>query len=408
MAVPNTLWANQSDSPLSTEEYLCYPHLMPLYGSQWAVWKWILLRGAGFPLRLLNRLTVDRAAALSEQIIQLEDTFKARLKQTVDTLLQEVKATNDQQRRTQLQRLLRPMMKGRLPENIGGLSESWAQDLRQIHDQNRKALQDFEKHFESEVEKVSTALAEIAADNRFQRAVLLQNASAIRCVMHSLNSPSHSAQSNRGSRRRQHEELVASYLQRYCAKNDTIGFFGPVGWAKFVSDPVSVTARPGMEMIESSSIYFEQWCVQALASKISADQDFRPWIAPRRLPFFYLEGSKLYLPGGTSVVLDPVKAAILAKCDGLRTARQIASEIMLLPGGGVRSEAEVFGVLQLFVDRHIVSWKLELPFELYPEKRLRVLLQRIEKDDLRLRALQDLQELETARERGGAASTQSH
>ena len=32
-------------------------------------------------------------------------------------------------------------------------------------------------------------------------------------------------------RRSQREAKIAKYAQRYCAKNDTIGFFGPVGWA---------------------------------------------------------------------------------------------------------------------------------------------------------------------------------
>jgi hypothetical protein len=35
------------------------------------------------------------------------------------------------------------------------------------------------------------------------------------------------------SRRRQREEVVARYWQRYCSKNDTIGFFGPLGWGGF-------------------------------------------------------------------------------------------------------------------------------------------------------------------------------
>src|SRR6185436_16619205 len=38
------------------------------------------------------------------------------------------------------------------------------------------------------------------------------------------------------SRRDQREALVAFFAQRYCAKNETIGFFGPVGWARFVDD----------------------------------------------------------------------------------------------------------------------------------------------------------------------------
>jgi hypothetical protein len=32
---------------------------------------------------------------------------------------------------------------------------------------------------------------------------------------------------------RRREEVIASYWQRYCSKNDTIGFFGPLGWGGF-------------------------------------------------------------------------------------------------------------------------------------------------------------------------------
>ncbi len=37
----------------------------------------------------------------------------------------------------------------------------------------------------------------------------------------------------RSSMPRQREELVAHYWQRFCVKNDTIGFFGPVGWGRW-------------------------------------------------------------------------------------------------------------------------------------------------------------------------------
>jgi hypothetical protein len=36
--------------------------------------------------------------------------------------------------------------------------------------------------------------------------------------------------SARRAKDRKREVVVASYLQRYCLKNDTIGVFGPVGW----------------------------------------------------------------------------------------------------------------------------------------------------------------------------------
>ncbi|PTS72419.1 hypothetical protein DBR17_19830, partial [Sphingomonas sp. HMWF008] len=35
---------------------------------------------------------------------------------------------------------------------------------------------------------------------------------------------------------RQSLRVFARYVQRYTAKNDTIGFFGPLGWARLESD----------------------------------------------------------------------------------------------------------------------------------------------------------------------------
>ena len=37
------------------------------------------------------------------------------------------------------------------------------------------------------------------------------------------------------SRRRRWMDVVGSYWQRYCSKNDTIGFFGPLAWGSFAS-----------------------------------------------------------------------------------------------------------------------------------------------------------------------------
>src|SRR6202034_2764292 len=45
------------------------------------------------------------------------------------------------------------------------------------------------------------------------------------------------------SRARGREEIVASYWQRYCAKNDTIGFFGPLAWGRIADDGTALRAR---------------------------------------------------------------------------------------------------------------------------------------------------------------------
>ena len=69
------------------------------------------------------------------------------------------------------------------------------------------------------------------------------------------------------SRSRQREELVASYWQRYCAKNDTIGFFGPLAWGQIRDDGPPLQMRSA-SLIRKRDVHLEAWGVQALAESI--------------------------------------------------------------------------------------------------------------------------------------------
>ena len=74
-------------------------------------------------------------------------------------------------------------------------------------------------------------------------------------------------QARKPSRRRQHEELVASYWQRYCAKNDTIGFFGPLAWGRIEDDARALEAC-SVALERERVVHLEAWGVQALAEEI--------------------------------------------------------------------------------------------------------------------------------------------
>src|SRR6202035_1219433 len=85
--------------------------------------------------------------------------------------------------------------------------------------------------FTAAVGRLSAALHEAASLPALREAVAWQNRHALTTGIDALvrRGPQ---PAKRNAQHRQHEALVASYLQRYCAKNDTIGFFGPVGWAQ--------------------------------------------------------------------------------------------------------------------------------------------------------------------------------
>jgi len=89
----------------------------------------------------------------------------------------------------------------------------------------------FREEFGEAVVDLAIELQSIASQDDFLRAVTWQNHRLIdRAIAPFLRWDP--AKDRRGFRHRQREELIANYWQRYCVKNDTIGFFGPSGWGK--------------------------------------------------------------------------------------------------------------------------------------------------------------------------------
>jgi Lantibiotic dehydratase, N terminus len=123
-------------------------------------------------------------------------------------------------------------------------------------------------------EDESERLAEVARGRRFQEAVAWQNPAALANAVLKVAAGS----PTKPSRARQREEIVASYWQRYCAKNDTIGFFGPLAWGRVVDDPAPLR-WDGTFAETRREVHFEAWPVQTLAAQL--DPDLRLAAGPR-------------------------------------------------------------------------------------------------------------------------------
>lgn len=105
-------------------------------------------------------------------------------------------------------------------------------------------------------------LAAVAADPLFGEAVTWQNRAAYANAVAKVAAGS----PTKPSRARQREEVVASYWQRYCAKNDTIGFFGPLAWGRITDDGPPLHARCGA-LVARRDVHFEAWAIQQLSSR---------------------------------------------------------------------------------------------------------------------------------------------
>ena len=256
-------------------------------------------------------------------------------------------------------------------------------------DRGSEVWRAFREEFGEATVDLALELQSIASRDDFLRAVAWQNHrlmdQAIRPFLRW-----DPAKDNRNFRHRQREELIASYWQRYCVKNDTIGFFGPSGWGS-LGDCARTRFAPGERMLRSSEVFFEAWAIDRLAEVIEEIPGMREWLMPRRLSFIKLDGNALVEPAGRRVMLSPEHVGVLRSCDGTTRTHDIA----------IRANLDLPVVLEILQDlerRHWISGKLELPVSPWPERDLRRFLEGVGDEKARHQALDWLDALEAARE----------
>jgi len=249
--------------------------------------------------------------------------------------------------------------------------------------------------------RIRSVLRELARDPRFREAVAWQNGGALR---HGLSKLADSPIERVGQGLRQKELLVASYAQRYCAKNDTIGFFGPVGWARFSERSRAVSATWGPSLIADRRVYFESWCIDAVAAALGRRPELRPWQIPRIPSFLRLDSSRIMLATRVLLELSSDHSCLFAACDGTRHARAVAHEIRLACPRTFPTDDSVYAVLEAWKRRGYLIWSFEGPRELHPERTLVGRLAAIDDADLRDAATADLEAIEAGRRAVGDAA----
>ena len=256
--------------------------------------------------------------------------------------------------------------------------------------------QGFEERFDAVAVETARELQRVAASPAFRTAVAWQN----RTVLETGIAPFLRWEPRPGGRTsmvRQREELVAHYWQRFCVKNDTIGFFGPVGWGSWDdTDTVKgIAIEPGGGLTEKAEVYFSSWAIDALARSLDEDPDLRAWTAPRRVPFVGLADGAVAVPARPPQPVGPIDLRILELCDGTRPARAIQAAL----GPCV----DVPAALERFAARRWITWRLDVPWGAHPDRQLRAVLEQVGDAAVRERALARLAVLERGRDRIRAA-----
>lgn len=114
-------------------------------------------------------------------------------------------------------------------------------------------------------------------------------------------------------RLRQRLRLGWNYLQRFCAKNDTASFFGPMAWGRFAGPDTAaiVLRREQGTWLKTRKTFFEYWVVDRLAQAVASDAELRDVLPIALNPGCVVEGNLLRVPIARTVQLSPAGAAIL-------------------------------------------------------------------------------------------------
>ena len=209
----------------------------------------------------------------------------------------------------------------------------------------------------------------VAADPRFREAVTWQNRPAVETALDGLL---RKPPGTDNAKTRQQQRLVAKYLQRYCAKNDTIGFFGPIGWATVGGD---AHFAPGPTLLSARATFLEPWCVLALARAVDDETRLE---APVTVPgHLRLSGTKLIAPDAV-LPLTEDEVRLVRAADGrsaaelLKTCHSERSEES--PDSGDSFPSSRLGmthwraVLDRLVARAIVRWEFPVTVSHEPDR----------------------------------------
>lgn len=362
----------------------------------WSLWPAFALRGAGFPVAQVLELAAPQAVDAIDRLLEAEEEVERLRRRAVDVCL-ELERRSPPETAAVARRMGKRLRKGRSPEEsvddarVTGAVGAFLRSRQALEEMERAAQEDLDEH----ALEALRMLRAVAEDGRFRAALTWQNRSALVRGVERL------AVEEDGSRMRQHGMLVASYLQRYCTKNETIGFFGPVGFGAVSERGPALAVKPGPALISSSVVRFEYWAMDALAQELAEDPRIRPDLQPRRWPHLRVEGDVLHHPGGRTTPLDPDTARLLLLCDGARTARELAREL----GDPEEVLDDVLEALEELAEIGAVSWTIELPTAgPPPEEALSRILERIKDDGARARATAALEALQAGRLRVAAAT----
>jgi hypothetical protein len=321
-----------------------------------------LFRSTGFPIEPLEDLACHGAAERLDRALDGEEkagvqgeAFLARVRESV-SCGEARGALSAAARRVRRRRPLSPDLLVRLEAEGWGVEAALLAGRERLLAAAEAERVAAEEALGEEMVAVRRNLARVVADERFREAVLLSSPGALEGLERSFLG---------GKRRRQAEWKALLYLQRFCSKNDTISFFGPISWGRFdpAGAPLELTWQG--EGLTSRRVFLEHWMVDRLAAAMEADPRLTPQLVWRVVYPYEWDAAEgrlwcdLVMSGRRERPADPLARALLtALAAGAPASAAQAGAAVDCRSGAAAVEA-AFARLR----REGIVRALEVPFE---------------------------------------------
>lgn len=281
--------------------------------SDWQIFPEIMVRCAGFPYSWLTKLQATETVEIIRRILVLETQLRDRQGLLLTWASKQLQIPKDHFISNKVRRVHRHVKQLR-PLTISEYPKDWQEhlgDWNELAIEREKLLSRGLEVFERESQAIEQVLIDIASIDAFQEAVFLNSPLALAAIRRFL------AQKERDSNRR----LIWRYLQRFCAKNDTASFYGPINYASLkpkIDESLFLHPR-GDGRAAQRQVRMSYWAAQAMVDAWAHDPALEHELRLYR-------NARLQIPQYENK-LDPIDYQLLALADGRHTLKSIAEMV---------------------------------------------------------------------------------
>lgn len=341
----------------------------------WTFVSRLVVRCAGFPIEPLLALSFDDSARAIDAVTALDRKLKVLTQQLAERFracVNDARAGGDAAGLQALSKARRTVAMGRLDEaqalcaHLGSDTlQSGLLQYRAAVEQSQQLIAQARVVFERELAAKRQALWATSRDPCIQEALFISNPDAYERTLGPYLAGAAPAAARSGKARKLERRLI-TYLQRFCAKNDTASFFGPMNYGflgHHESAPL-ICLRLSGKMRERRP-YCSFWMVAELARVMADDPAIRPLLVPNLHPMWSLHDTSLRrVYGGAEVPLAQATADLLAKLDG-RTSVQALRQADAHP-------ASFNARLSRLIEKGVVRLEIPVPSTIFDPMRFLV------------------------------------